>query len=94
MSIEKEKQKVYMVLYNAHEYDDMDEGKDDIVFISLNHDNARKFYDESVKEISSKRPIFSFGEYEVDEDNTDTEFTCWWGKWCYTYKFVERELND
>lgn len=27
--------KVYLILYNSHEFDDMDEGKDDIVFASL-----------------------------------------------------------
>lgn len=91
---EKEKQKVYMVLYNAHEYDDLDAGKDDIVYISLNRVNARKCYDDAVKKISTEKPLFNFGEYEVDKNNTDNEFTCWWGKWCYTFKFVERELDD
>ena len=91
---EKEKQKVYMVLYNAHEYDDLDAGKDDIVYISLNRVNTRKCYDDAVKKISTEKPLFNFGEYEVDENNTDNEFTCWWGKWCYTFKFVERELDD
>ncbi len=91
---EEERQKVFMVLYNAHEYDDIDEGKDEIVYMSLNRDNAQKYYDESVKKISTERPIFNFGDYEVDEDNTDTKFTCWWGKWCYTYMFVERELDE
>ncbi len=90
----EEKQKVYIVLYNTHEYDDLDEGKDDIVYMSLDLEKARSFYDMSVKEISTRRPVFRFGEYEEDKDNTETEFTCWWGKWCYTFKFVERELDD
>lgn len=74
----------------------MDEEKDDIGYISLNRDNARKYYDDSVKKISTEKTLFNFGEYEVDEDNTDNEFTCWWwgGGWCYTFKFFERELDD
>ena len=51
MATEEKTAKVYLILYNSHEFDDMDEGKDDIVFASLDEEKAMEKFRQDVENI-------------------------------------------
>lgn len=93
MTTEDKATKVYLILYNSHEFDDMDEGKDDIVFASLDEEKAMEEFRQDVENIKTNRPVFAFGDYEENEDNTETNFQCYWGNRCYSLKLQEFELK-
>lgn len=93
MTNEEKATKVYLILYNSHEFDDMDEGKDDIVFASLDEEKAMEKFRQDVENIKTNRPLFAFGDYEENENNTKTNFQCYWGNRCYSLKLQEIELK-
>ena len=97
--------RIYAVLYNDHEFDDLDYGDTSPVFLSMNKERARAFYDRLVEmkkkegrrsEEEHYRYYKDDGEpfYEEDSDNTDTQFCYYLGKWCYTYRFEEYLMDS
>lgn len=94
MKNEEKATKVYLILYNSHEFDDMDEGKDDIVFASLDKEKAMEKFRQGIENIKTNRPWYAGSDYEEEDDNTDKRFSCYWGKYCYTFKFVEQKLEE
>ena len=76
-------QKIYAVLNNAHELDDLDSGGMSPVLLTFNADNARKFYDRLVSQarLEGKENRERHGEdfYEEDPDNS------YWG---YEFKSI------
>lgn len=91
-------QKIYAVLNNVHEFDDLDSGGMSPVLLTFNADNARKFYDRLVSQarLKGKESRECHGEdfYEEAPDNTDTQFCFYLGKWCYTYRMEEYLMDS
>ena len=92
--------KIYVIRYKAYEFDDLDTGSYDPIFISLDKDKVKeKFEDIKQNDINNLNRIVDrcFGgsapeDYQVEEDTTET-FELWLGNWCYRYYIEEYDLD-
>lgn len=100
-----EPQRIYVVMSNGHEYDDIDFGESFPIFFSTDRDRARKFYDRLVQakkqfamEAAENHRHFYPNDtepyYEEYDDNTDVQFAYILGKWCYTYRLEEHLMDS
>ena len=95
--------KIYAILYNACEYDDLNQGELTPRFLSLDkedvHEQFRKWVDEEKKHFNeccdkyykdeiSKRPE----DFQILSD-TDDHFEYFIDTWSYEYKIVEYEME-
>ena len=92
--------KVYVIRYRAHEFDDLDLGSFDPVFISLDKSKVQDRF-EKIKETDINnlnkiiKQLFDGKEqedYQVEE-NTEDRFELWMGNWCYEYFIEEYPLD-
>lgn len=83
---------VYMILLNVREYDSLEDGEWQHIYISTDREKAmRKFY-EIIQEARQEGKEYS-KDYEEAEEQKKNEFQYYLGKWCYTYKLVEKEID-
>ena len=97
--------KVYAILHNSYEFDDLNYGDLTPSFMSLNKDTVlKKFKEIKENEISNFYRIFKMKENwlnehpEFKEDyqiivNTKDELEIFCDNWCYIWKLTEYELN-
>lgn len=92
--------KVYVIRYRAHEFDDLGWGSFDPVFISLDKSKVQERF-EKIKETDINNlnrilnQIFDGKEqedYRVEE-NTEENFELWLGNWYYEYYIEEYPLD-
>lgn len=92
--------KVYVIRYRAHEFDDLDLGSFDPIFISLDKSKVQDRF-EKIKETDINnlnkiiKQLFDGKEqedYQVEE-NTEDRFELWMGNWCYEYFIEEYPLD-
>ena len=100
-----EAQKVYAVLYNAYEFDDLSYGELTPKFLSLNKDNCIKMFEKwKAQEIETFNRVVKEKEEWLNENperwedyqiniNTDREFEMYFGNWCYHYVLVDYDLD-
>lgn len=100
-----ETQKVYAVLYNAYEFDDLGYGDLTPKFLSLNKDNCIKMFEKwKAQKIETFNQVVKEKEKWLNENpeqwddyqiniNTDREFEMYLGNWCYHYVLVEYDLD-
>ena len=98
-------QKVYAILYNAYEFDDLSYGELTPKYMSLNKDTVIKEFERIRKEeiyqlyntLKLKENwLNEHPEYKEDYKvtiNTDDEFKIYVGNWCYDYVLTEYELH-
>ena len=84
---------VYLILYNVHIFGAVEEGEYEIIYASLNKQNAKSKYNDAVENIKKNKPWYAGKDYEESTDNTDSVFRCYWGTYCYTFKFIEQKLE-
>ena len=97
--------KVYAILKNSYEFDDINYGDYYPCFLSLNKNKViEQFNSIKEAEISSfnnaikyyKNFIESHPERAEDfqiEENTDNQLTIYLNNWCYMWKLAEFELD-
>ena len=98
-------QKVYAILYNAYEFDDLSYGDLTPKFMSLSKDTVLKEF-ESIKEkeinwfnnILSGKEEWLKEHPERKEDyqictNTEDSLEIYVGNWCYEWRLTEYELD-
>lgn len=95
--------KVYVIRYRAHEFDDLGLGSFDPIFISLDKSKVQEKFEE-IKQIKQNgiidlnktiKDYFNGVEnedYRVEE-NTEDGFELWMGNWCYEYYIEEYPLD-
>lgn len=92
--------KVYVIRYRAHEFDDLGWGSFDPIFISLDKSKVQEKF-EKIKETNINhlnktiKDCFDGVEnedYHVEE-NTEDGFELWMGKWIYEYYIEEYPLD-
>ena len=92
--------KVYVIRYRAHEFDDLGWGSFDPVFISLDKSKVQEKF-EKIKETNINhlnkiiKDCFDGVEnedYRVEE-NFEDRFELWMGKWIYEYYIEEYPLD-
>ena len=100
-----EAQKVYAILHNAYEFDDLNYGELTPIFMSLNKDNViKEFNNIKEKEINWFNKIVKEKEQwlnehpEFKEDyqitiNTNDGFEIYLDNWCYQWTLTEYELD-
>lgn len=87
-----EPKKLYMILFNVREYDSLEDGEWQHIYISTDREKAMNKFDELIQKAKQERKEFS-EDYEEAEEQKKNEFQYYLGKWCYTYKFVEKEME-
>lgn len=87
--------KIYAILYNAYEIDDIERGDLTPIYCSLSQVNRDKKYDELVED-SHKQ----FNKYSNEDDYWEQNDICDLhelnysiGKWSYHYRTVEYDLD-
>ena len=95
--------KIYAILYNSYEYDDLNQGELTPRFLSLDKEDAysqfkqwvdeekecfNEYCDKYYKDEISKRPE----DFQILSD-TDDHFECFINTWTYEYKLVEYETE-
>ena len=98
-------EKVYAILYNAYEFDDLSYGDLTPKFLSLDKNKCIEQFNiwktsdiKNFNEVISvqKEWLNDHPEYKEDYQikiNTDDEFELYVGNWCYHYALVEYELD-
>lgn len=86
-----EPKKVYGILYNAHEFDDIETGDLTPIFLSLSSDNCnqeyKKLYEQNKNHFNQYRELDDF----FDIENNGFEYSI--GNWVYHYKLVNYDLD-
>lgn len=93
--------KVYVIRYRAHEFDDLDYGGFDPVFISLDKSKVQKKFEkikqDGITQLNNVIKYYFNGveneDYHVEE-NFEDRFELWMGKWCYEYYVEEYPLDE
>lgn len=92
--------KVYVIRYRAHEFDDLDIGGFDPIFISLNKskvlDKFEKIKETDINNLNKIVNQHFDGKEQEDyrvEENTEDRFELWMGNWCYEYFIEEYDLD-
>lgn len=95
-------EKIFVVLYNAYEFDDLDYGSPYLIYCSLDPKKAqekfikcvqmqKKSFEQYVRD--NKEWVDSHQEdYQIYTD-TENEFEIWFGKWAYYYKLTSYDLD-
>ena len=83
--------KVYAILYNAYESDDIVTGSDEIIFCSLSENKRDEEFDRILNEENKRYDNYKGENDYFDNGNERIDFTI--GKWCYSYYKEEYELN-
>lgn len=98
-------QKVYAILSNSYEFDDLSYGELTPSFLSLNKDTViKEFNNIKEKEIKWFNDSLKIRESWINEHpefkedyqivtNTDTEFEIYFDNWCYQWALTEYELH-
>lgn len=93
-----EPQRLYAVLENGHEFDDLDAGESSPVFLSTDHRRARSIYNRLVIQARQQglegKKQYGDDYYEEDDENNENTFCYYLGKWCYTYRFEEYLMDS
>jgi hypothetical protein len=93
-----EPQRIWAVLENGHEFDDLDAGESSPVFLSTDRMKARSIFNRLVIQARQQglngKKKYGNDYYEEDEDNNENTFCYYLGKWCYTYRFEEYLLDS
>ena len=90
----KEYTKAYAILYNEHNVDDFDESGYGVAYLSLNKEKRDEVF-ERLRQ-NEMHPAFDppfMRDFEPDEDEPE-QFSYFWGKWSYTYKTAEYDLDN
>ena len=86
-----EPKKVYGILYNAHEFDDIETGDLTPIFLSLSSDTCnkeyQKLYEQNKNHFNQYRQLDDF----FDIGNNEFEYSI--GNWVYHYKLVNYDLD-
>lgn len=80
--------RIYFVYYDAHEWDDI-YGSGGYRPIYISHDK-QKVIDQFKKYVEGCKKTYKDIEIEMD---TDEMFSCYSGKWSYTYSLCSLELD-
>lgn len=93
---------IYILYYRAYEFDDLDYGSFQPMYISLNKERVLKRFNyyktleiSNLDEYLSNHPDLSETDkedYQVDTD-LDNLFILFFGKWCYEYMIQKYELD-
>ena len=84
--------KVYVILYNAYEIDDIDIGDLTPIYLSLSKDSRNKEYERLLS--SNKNHFENCKHTNEDEfEETNEEFSYSLGNWCYHYAKDEYKLD-
>ena len=92
--------KVYVIRYRAHEFDDLGWGSFDPIFISLDKSKVQEKFEKikqnGITDLNKTIKNYFNGveneDYRVEE-NTEDGFELWMGKWCYEYYIEEYPLD-
>ncbi len=100
------RKKIFVVLYNAYEFDDISggiqTGGPEPIYISLDPNKTKDKFNKYVKsqKESYERLLETNGEWikSHQEDyqiyiDTENEFELWVGNWCYYYKLTSYDLD-
>lgn len=80
--------RIYFVYYDAHEWDDIySSGEYRPIFVSHDKQKVIDHFKKCVKECKE-----TYKDIEIEYD-TDTMFSCYSGKWSYTYSLNSLELD-
>ena len=100
-----EVQKVYAILYNSYEFDDLGYGDLTPIFLSLDENNCKRIFEKwKPQEIDMFNRVIKEKEQWLNENpkrqedyqiniNTDREFEMYLGNWCYHYALVDYDLD-
>lgn len=86
--------KIYAILHNAREYDDFDIKGFNIVYLSTDETKRNEVFER--KRQKAMHPELSTALaslFEADTNEKD-EFSYLYGKWYYTYKKAEYDLEN
>ena len=86
--------KVYAIMYNSYEVDDLDYGDYHIIYLSLNKDKRDKVFENLRHKNMCPDENSPFFKYFEPKENKKGHFSFYYGKWCYQYKLEKFNLED
>lgn len=93
--------KIYVIRYRSHEFDDFDLGSFDPIFISFDKSKVQEKFEKikqnKINHLNQTLKDYFDGveneDYHVEE-NTEENFELWMGNWCYEYYIEEYPLDE